>query len=207
MKPKTILLKLSGILLLIIFMNIIFLVFFHDIYTKIEFLSIIFIMNFFICLDVLIRPISREKDQYNRVIVVISFLSFPLLLILPYIERQLTCKFIPYFIIVFFYLYRIDFWINRRAYPFYQQDSIGEVRKHKSNHGRKAQACNAWNIQVYPESNIPGNAFTLRRIWYCFWWIYNDNCHWLFPLIYIYKANMHWREIIVRKIREGIYWV
>lgn len=86
---KLIVIKILGLPLLITFMNSIFLLFYIEVYKNLELALVIFLMNVFICMDILIRPISRKKDEYNRIVVILSFVFLPLMLVSPYIEQRI----------------------------------------------------------------------------------------------------------------------
>jgi protein-S-isoprenylcysteine O-methyltransferase Ste14 len=78
--------KLCIIPFLLIFINLGFILFDRDVFRELNTMIPIIIFNVFISIDIVIRPISPKVDQYNRLIPAISFLSMPLLVILPYLE-------------------------------------------------------------------------------------------------------------------------
>ncbi|MFW9779038.1 MAG: methyltransferase family protein [Candidatus Heimdallarchaeota archaeon] len=44
----------------------------------------------FIGIDIVIRPLSTKKDQFNRSILIFSFLAFPVILLLPHLESKIS---------------------------------------------------------------------------------------------------------------------
>lgn len=88
-----------GLPLLFIFMNIVFFLFEQEVFTTTETLLPILLIFIFIGIDIVIRPISKKKDEYNRVVISISFLALPILLVLPYLERQILMQ-NPFFTLI-----------------------------------------------------------------------------------------------------------
>ncbi|MFX0206547.1 MAG: methyltransferase family protein [Candidatus Hodarchaeota archaeon] len=78
--------RLLGIPLLVMFMDLAFILFAREVFTQLQTLVPIFLLNVFISIDIIIRPVSTKKDEYNRYIVASSFLLMPILFILPYYE-------------------------------------------------------------------------------------------------------------------------
>ena len=94
---KTKILKLLMLPLLLIFINIGFLLSARELFTQPQILIPILSFNLIICADITIRPISREKDEYNRVVVYLSFLAMPIIVFLPYLENKvLTQQLLPH---------------------------------------------------------------------------------------------------------------
>ncbi|UCE14794.1 MAG: isoprenylcysteine carboxylmethyltransferase family protein [Candidatus Heimdallarchaeota archaeon] len=91
-RKQIVLLKLMGLPILFIFMNIIFLLFEQEVFTTSETLLPILLIFTFIGIDIVIRPISEKKDEYNRLVISISFLALPIMLFLPYIEGQILIQ-------------------------------------------------------------------------------------------------------------------
>ncbi len=81
--------KIIGIPFLLIFINLGFILFESEVFKNPMRTIPILILNIFISIDILIRPISTKKDEHNRLIPVISFLSMPLIVLLPYLEFKL----------------------------------------------------------------------------------------------------------------------
>lgn len=78
--------KLLGIPFLVLFLNLFFIIFTPFVFKGIINLITIIIFNFFICIDIVIRPISAQVDQYKKSILIISFLLMPLMTFIPYFE-------------------------------------------------------------------------------------------------------------------------
>lgn len=83
---KLIIGKVIGLPFLFVFMNLGFFLFSPEIFTQLSILLPILLLFVFISIDILIRPISAEKDAFQRLILIISFLIFPIFLYLPYVE-------------------------------------------------------------------------------------------------------------------------
>jgi len=81
--------KIIGIPFLLIFINLGFILFESEVFKNPMKTIPILILNIFISIDILIRPISTKKDEHNRLIPAISFLSMPLIVLLPYLEFKL----------------------------------------------------------------------------------------------------------------------
>ncbi|MFX0182875.1 MAG: methyltransferase family protein [Candidatus Hodarchaeota archaeon] len=80
--------KLLGIPLLVMFMDLAFILFAREVLTQLHTLVPILLLNIFISIDIVIRPVSAKKDKFNRCIIAISFLSMPIVFILPYYEYK-----------------------------------------------------------------------------------------------------------------------
>lgn len=80
--------RLFGVPILIVFMNSGFILFAGEVYTYLHTLFPIILLNVLISIDIVIRPTSTIKDEYNRSILIISFLSLPIILFLPYFEYK-----------------------------------------------------------------------------------------------------------------------
>lgn len=89
---KLFVLKLLGVPILVIFMNIGFILFAGEVFTFFPTLIPISLFSIIISLDIVIRPTSPKKDEYNRWILVISFLLLPLILFLPYYEYKIAIR-------------------------------------------------------------------------------------------------------------------
>lgn len=85
---KSVLLKSLGVPILVIFMNSGFILFDIEVFTNFSTLVPIALLNIIISVDIIIRPISPKKDEYNRSILLLSFLLFPMILVLPYYEYK-----------------------------------------------------------------------------------------------------------------------
>lgn len=83
---KTIVQKSIAVLLVLFFMNSIFLLFSPEVFINIATLAPIAILSAVICIDVAIRSISTQRDRYNRAILTLAFLFFPFMVALPYYE-------------------------------------------------------------------------------------------------------------------------
>jgi protein-S-isoprenylcysteine O-methyltransferase Ste14 len=88
MRMNTLILKVLGIPILVIFMNLGFILFAGEVYTNSATLLPIFLLNVIISIDIVIRPTSSKKDRYKRSILIISFLLLPIILLLPYFEYK-----------------------------------------------------------------------------------------------------------------------
>jgi len=85
---KNYLRKLIASIFLISFLNLGFLIFAREVYSKLGNLFILMIFNIILCLDINIRPISSEKDQFKYPkLSILLFLLLPLFVILPYLEN------------------------------------------------------------------------------------------------------------------------
>jgi protein-S-isoprenylcysteine O-methyltransferase Ste14 len=92
---QTIAKKSIGVLLVLVFMNSIFLIFTPEVFTDLLTLVPIVLLSITICIDVAIRSISTQRDRFNRAIVGLAFLLFPLMVALPYYEwRYLSSMYI-----------------------------------------------------------------------------------------------------------------
>ena len=78
--------KLMGVPVLFFFINLGFILFASEVFLALQTLFPILLLNAFISIDIVIRPISEKRDEYNRAILIISFLLMPLVFMLPYIE-------------------------------------------------------------------------------------------------------------------------
>ncbi|MFW9793020.1 MAG: methyltransferase family protein [Candidatus Thorarchaeota archaeon] len=88
--------KSIGVILVLVYMNALFIIFKPEVFTALETLLPIALLSAVICIDVAIRPISGHRDRYNRVIVSLAFLLFPFMVALPYYEwHYLTMMYIP----------------------------------------------------------------------------------------------------------------
>ena len=85
---KYIIAKVIGVPLLVIFMDLGFILFAREVFTHLPTLVPILLLNVISSIDIVIRPVSAKKDEYNRSIMVIAFLSMPILLMLPYFEYK-----------------------------------------------------------------------------------------------------------------------
>ncbi len=72
---------------LILFLNIGFVIFALDVYFNFSTLLVLLIFNVILCVDINIRPISSEKDQYKHPkLSMLLFLALPFFALLPYLE-------------------------------------------------------------------------------------------------------------------------
>ncbi|MFW9958901.1 MAG: methyltransferase family protein, partial [Candidatus Odinarchaeota archaeon] len=83
---QMVLVKIIAVLVVSLYMNSIFIIFTPEVYTSFLTLVPILLFTIVVCFDVAIRSVSTERDKYNRAIVGIAFLLFPLAVALPYIE-------------------------------------------------------------------------------------------------------------------------
>lgn len=81
--------KSIAVLLVLFFMNSIFLIFTPEVYIDPQTLVPIALLTVITCIDVAIRSISSQSDRYNRAIVGVAFLLFPFMVALPYYEWHL----------------------------------------------------------------------------------------------------------------------
>jgi len=81
--------KIIGVILVLIFINIPFLFFFKEAYRISTNLITIILFNIFVCLDIVIRPISEKRDQYKFSILTLSFLLLPFIVTFPFYENKL----------------------------------------------------------------------------------------------------------------------
>ncbi|MFW9849655.1 MAG: methyltransferase family protein [Candidatus Thorarchaeota archaeon] len=82
--------KIIGVPILILFLNLGFLFFYPEIIFSYPSILTIVLFEGFIILDIVVRPISTEEDQYrrSRMFNSILFLSMPFLMITPIFERD-----------------------------------------------------------------------------------------------------------------------
>jgi len=78
--------KALGIPILFIYLNLIFIFFQINVFFNPLYLTTVISFNFFICVDIFIRPISSQKDQYKKSVLIISFLLMPIITVAPYFE-------------------------------------------------------------------------------------------------------------------------
>ncbi len=91
---KTIILKLIGVPILFVFVNFGFLLFAREVFSQTQTLIPILLFNVIISADIVIRPTSRKKDEYNRIVLIISFLAMPVGVTLPYFENKVLMEII-----------------------------------------------------------------------------------------------------------------
>ncbi|MFX1539050.1 MAG: methyltransferase family protein, partial [Promethearchaeota archaeon] len=85
---------------LILFMNLGFILVAREVFSNLSTIVPILLLDAFICIDIIIRPISAKKDKFNRFISAISFLLIPIWFTLPYFEfKVLISKSLPSFIL------------------------------------------------------------------------------------------------------------
>ena len=78
--------KVVAVLVVSLYMNLLFIILTPEVYTSFMTLIPILILTIIICFDVAIRSVSKEPDRYNRAILSLAFLLFPLMVALPYAE-------------------------------------------------------------------------------------------------------------------------
>jgi protein-S-isoprenylcysteine O-methyltransferase Ste14 len=79
-------------------MNLGFLLFSMEVFGFLPTFIPILLINILISIDIVMRPLSRQKDEFNRPVIVLSFLTVPFILYLPYYEYKiLTSQFFPLF--------------------------------------------------------------------------------------------------------------
>jgi len=81
--------KIIGVAMVIVFLNIPFLVLAQEAYGIFTNLVAIILFNLFICVDIIMRPISEKKDKYKRSILILSFLLLPFAFAIPFYENRL----------------------------------------------------------------------------------------------------------------------
>ena len=78
--------KVIAVLVVSLYMNSLFIILVPEVYTSFMTLIPILLLSIVTCFDVAIRSVSTERDRYNRAIVSLAFLLFPLMVALPYAE-------------------------------------------------------------------------------------------------------------------------
>jgi len=78
--------KVVAVLVVSLYMNSLFIILAPEVYTSFMTLIPILLFTMVTCFDVAIRSVSTERDRYNRALVGIAFLLFPLAVALPYTE-------------------------------------------------------------------------------------------------------------------------
>ncbi len=89
--------KIIALSFLIPFINLGFILFSLEIYFDLSILLILIGFTFILCFDIIVRPISKKKDQFKyKKLSIILFLLFPFLSYIPYLEfKFLTQHYIP----------------------------------------------------------------------------------------------------------------
>lgn len=80
--------KILGLPLLVGFMNCLFILFSPNAFWTLTTLLSLCSINAFLCIDIVIRPVSTKQDQYPRIVPILAFLALPLILWLPYLEAM-----------------------------------------------------------------------------------------------------------------------
>ncbi|MFX0173328.1 MAG: methyltransferase family protein [Candidatus Hodarchaeota archaeon] len=86
---KCYIVKLIGVPFLVFFIDLGFFLLAREVFTQLQTLVPILLMNAFISVDIVIRPVSAKEDKFNRSILIISFLSMPIVFIMPYFEYRM----------------------------------------------------------------------------------------------------------------------
>ena len=81
-----------GVPILLVFVNLGFLLFAREVFSQAQTLIPILLFNVVISTDIVIRPVSRKKDEYNRTVIIISFLMIPVGVTLPYFENKVIME-------------------------------------------------------------------------------------------------------------------
>ena len=84
---KFFMLKLLGIPILVLFLNLCFVLFAKEAIYQLSVIVPLSIVNFIIIVDILIRRLSRKKDKFNRYISIATFLIMSFIIIFPYYEQ------------------------------------------------------------------------------------------------------------------------
>ena len=84
---KFFMLKLLGIPILVLFLNLGFVLVAKEAISQLSVIVPLLIVNFIIILDILVRPLSKKKDKFNRYISIATFLLMPFIIIFPYYEH------------------------------------------------------------------------------------------------------------------------
>ena len=69
-------------------MNLGFILVAREVFSHFSMFVPILLLDVFISIDIVIRPVSAKKDEYRRSIIAVSFLSIPILFTLPYYEYK-----------------------------------------------------------------------------------------------------------------------
>ncbi|NHJ01402.1 MAG: isoprenylcysteine carboxylmethyltransferase family protein [Candidatus Heimdallarchaeota archaeon] len=83
---KQLFFKSLGLPLFILYVNLGFLVLERELTNRIWVLIPILLLNVILSADIVIRPISRQKDRFNRLILAGSFLMVPVGVVIPFLE-------------------------------------------------------------------------------------------------------------------------
>ena len=78
--------KILGLPFFVLFVNIGVLLIEREIAQRFWVIIPIFLLNLVLSIDILIRPISTQKDRFNRLISLITFILLPIRIILPLME-------------------------------------------------------------------------------------------------------------------------
>lgn len=85
--------KIVGLVFLIFFLNLGFILFAREVYLTISTFMVIILFNLFLFLDISIRPISSQKDHFKYPwLSMILFFLLPFILIIPYFENLLLIQ-------------------------------------------------------------------------------------------------------------------
>lgn len=86
--------KALAIVLVLLYMNSIFIVYIPEVFGSLTFLVPILLLSVVISMDIAIRSVSTKSDQFNRVLVAIAFLMLPLMVALPHLEFRYLTQFL-----------------------------------------------------------------------------------------------------------------
>jgi protein-S-isoprenylcysteine O-methyltransferase Ste14 len=78
--------KMIGIPFLLLFFNLGFVLLEKEVFNQISVLIPVVLLNFILITDILIRPRSKKKDQYNRKVTFFTALLLPFIFVSPYYE-------------------------------------------------------------------------------------------------------------------------
>ncbi|MFX1484103.1 MAG: methyltransferase family protein [Promethearchaeota archaeon] len=102
---KFLLEKSAAVLLVLFYMNSIFIFLSPEVFTALETLVPIVLLSVVVCIDVAIRSVSNQSDRFSRATVGLAFLLFPLMVAFPYYEwKFFLSTYIPDFL---FYMLNI----------------------------------------------------------------------------------------------------
>jgi len=121
--------KLIAICFLIPFINIGFIIFSLEVYFDLSILIILISFTCILCFDIVIRPISKERDQFKYTkLSIMLFLMFPFLSYIPYLEfKFLIQRFFPIWDNFSIYLVSITFLLIGCIILLYSRLLLGKL--------------------------------------------------------------------------------
>ena len=110
-----------------VFLNLGFILFSMEVFGFFPTLIPILLINIFISIDIVVRPLSTQKDEFNRSVIVISFLTVPFILYLPYYEYKIfTSQFLPLFVFNLMFLIGNAFLMLGGSLLFLSRKQLGK---------------------------------------------------------------------------------